>query len=94
MQGHKTDSASAALNKWLKNQSSQDAVVHSFRHNMRDRLREVVCPFDLIDQLGGWVTNGVGNSYGFGYSLEAMNRWMKRISKFGHHQRTPSNMNA
>ena len=93
-QGHKTNSASAALNKWLKNQSSQDAVVHSFRHSIRDRLREVECPFDLIDQLGGWVTNGVGNSYGFGYSLEAMNRWMKRISKFGHHQSTQSNMNA
>ena len=62
--GHKTNSASATLNKWLKNQSSQDAVVYSFRHSMKDRSREVECPFDLIDQLGGWVTNGAGNSYG------------------------------
>ena len=51
-QGHKTNSASAALNKWLKNQSSQDAVVHSFRHSIRDRLREVECPFDLIEHIG------------------------------------------
>ena len=33
-QGHKTNSASAALNKWLKSQSSTDPVVHSFRHSL------------------------------------------------------------
>ena len=29
-------------------------VIHSFRHSMRDRLREVECPSDIIDQIGGW----------------------------------------
>ena len=41
-QGHKTNSASAALNKWLKSQSSTDPVVHSFRHSFRDRLSVVI----------------------------------------------------
>ena len=37
--GHKTNSASAALNKWLRNHAPDGCVVHSFRHSMRDRLR-------------------------------------------------------
>ena len=38
------NSASAALNKWLKPRANEDAVVHSLRHSMRDRLRAVECP--------------------------------------------------
>jgi uncharacterized protein YcgL (UPF0745 family) len=48
------NSASAALNKWMKPRLKDNAVVHSFRHSMRDRLRAVECPSDIIDQLGGW----------------------------------------
>jgi integrase len=78
-QGHKTNSASAALNKWLKSQSSMDPVVHSFRHSFRDRLRAVECPADIIDQVGGWSTSGVGNSYGNGYSMEVLGRWINKL---------------
>ena len=77
--GHKTNSASAALNKWLKNHASKEAVIHSFRHSMRDRLRAVECPSDIIDQIGGWSTAGVGHSYGKGYSIEVLYRWMKQL---------------
>ena len=66
-EGHKTNSASAALNKWLKSHASQNTVIHSFRHSMRDRLRAVECPSEIVDQIGGWSTAGVGNSYGNGY---------------------------
>ncbi len=44
------NSASAALNKWLKPRVSGHAVVHSLRHSIRDRLRAVECPSDIIDQ--------------------------------------------
>ena len=54
-------------------------VVHSFRHSMRDRLRAVQCPSDMIDQIGGWATAGVGQGYGEGYDLTAMHSVMKRI---------------
>ena len=53
-QNTKANSASAALNKWLKVHVSGDVVVHSLRHAMRDRLRAVECPADIIDQIGGW----------------------------------------
>ena len=47
------NSASAAINKWLKPRVPEGCVIHSFRHSMRDRLREVQCPADMIDQIGG-----------------------------------------
>ena len=46
---------------------------------MRDRLRAVECPFDIIDRLGGWLTAGVGQSYGKAYPLGVLNRWMSKI---------------
>ena len=41
--------------------------------------RAVECPFDIIDRLGGWLTAGVGQSYGKGYPLVVLNRWMSKI---------------
>jgi len=46
---------------------------------MRDRLREVQCPSDIIDQIGGWQTAGVGQGYGKGYDLGLMQRWLIKI---------------
>jgi len=40
----KSNSASAALNKWLSHRVPKGCVVHSFRHSLRDRLRAVECP--------------------------------------------------
>jgi integrase len=73
--------ASAALNKWLRTRVPKDCVVHSFRHSMRDRLRAVQCPFDIVDRIGGWTTAGIGHSYGAGYDLPVLNEWMKKIAE-------------
>jgi integrase len=67
--GTNANSASAAINKWLKPRVPEGCVVHSFRHSLRDRLRAVQCPSDMIDQIGGWATAGVGQAYGEGYVL-------------------------
>ena len=71
------NSASAALNKWMKPRLKDNAVVHSFRHSMRDRLRAVECPSDIIDQIGGGSSSSVGESYGKGYELPVLAKWMK-----------------
>ena len=73
------NSASAALNKWLKPRVPEACVIHSFRHSIRDRLRAVECPADIIDAIGGWTTEGVGHQYGKGHSLQVMNGWMKKL---------------
>ena len=57
------NSASAALNKWMKEKLSDSYVIHGCRHSMRDRLRAVECPRDIMDKIGGCITAGVGKSY-------------------------------
>jgi integrase len=73
------NSASAAMNKWLKNDVPEGCTMHSFRHSMRDRLRAVQCPSDIADQIGGWATGGVGQGYGSGYPIEVLYRWLSKI---------------
>ena len=73
------NSASAALNKWLHQYVPQGCTMHSFRHSMRDRLRAVECPSDVIDQIGGWATASVGQGYGEGYGLEVCAKWVRKL---------------
>ena len=72
------NSASAALNKWLHSYVPEGCTMHSFRHSMRDRLRAVECPSDIVDQIGGWVTAGVGHGYGNGYPLKVLHQWINK----------------
>ena len=79
LKGCNANSASAALNKWLKGKLSKSYVVHGFRHAFRDRLRAVECPSEIIDQLGGWSLRSVGQGYGKGYELSVLSKWMNKI---------------
>ena len=72
------NSASAALNKWTKAYVAQ-AVVHSFRHSFRDRLRAAEVGTELTDQLGGWALSSIGQSYGTGHTLKQKYAAMNRI---------------
>ena len=74
-----SNSASAALNKWLKQVAGSDYVIHSFRHSMRDRLRAVNCPSDMIDQIGGWSKKSIGEGYGQGFQLKQILQMMKLL---------------
>ena len=77
-QTHNSNSASAALNKWLRTHAPEGCVVHSFRHSMRDRLREVECPKEIIDRIGGWSSSDVGESYGEGFPIQTLMKWLSR----------------
>ena len=73
------NSASASINKWLK-RDFDGLTAHCLRHTMRDRLRAVECPIDMIDQIGGWrsvATIGVG--YGKGYGLDKIRVIMAKL---------------
>jgi len=67
------------LNKWMKKVIGDDFIVHGLRHSLRDRLRAVECPSDIIDAIGGWTTKGIGHAYGKGYGLEILAKWMKLL---------------
>ena len=73
------NSASAALNKWIKPYVPAGCTMHSFRHSIRDRLRACGCPTEMVDQIGGWAPDSVGQNYGSGYSLDQMYQSMKAI---------------
>lgn len=78
--GCRATHASNALNKWMK-QRFDGLTAHSLRHTMRDRLREVEAPLELIDQIGGWSSvNNIGSSYGMGYKTEQMRVWLEKVS--------------
>ena len=67
-----SNSASAAINKWIKTVGGSNDVIHGLRHSFRDRLRAVEAPTDMIDQLGGWALKSVGHGYGDGYELNLL----------------------
>ncbi|MDC1209112.1 site-specific integrase [Litorivicinus sp.] len=73
------NSASAALNKWMKTFLPRECVVHGMRHAFRDRLRAVNAPMDMIDQLGGWSSRSIGQSYGDGFSVNDLAKTMIQI---------------
>ena len=74
------NSASAALNKWLRQHVPSGCTMHSFRHSLRDRLRAVQCPSDITDQIGGWTTDGVGQGYGSGYPISVLQEWLIKVN--------------
>ena len=78
--GCKADYASNSLNKWLRKHVPSGCVVHSFRHSMRDRLRAVECPSEIIDQIDGLQTSSLGERYGLVYHLTAIQRWILAVS--------------
>jgi len=74
-----SNSASAAINKWIKTVGGSNDVIHGLRHSFRDRLRAVEAPTDMIDQLGGWALKSVGQGYGDGYDLELLVKYLRRL---------------
>lgn len=77
--GCNANSASAALNKWLKKLVGKYATIHGFRHSARDRLRAIQCPTEIIDACGGWSHGSVGSQYGTGYPISVLHEWMSSM---------------
>jgi integrase len=75
----RADSASGTLAKWLRGVTGMQKTAHSFRHSMRDRLREARVPKEFQDLLGGWEAPTVGQSYGEGYSLDILREHMVKV---------------
>jgi len=53
---------------------------HSFRHSFRDACREAEVPEEPTEALMGHESDKTGRGYGSGYSLKALDRFMRRIS--------------
>ena len=46
---------------------------------MRDRLRAVECPKEIIDQIGGWSSSDAGERYRTGFPLSNLNDWINKL---------------
>jgi integrase len=77
-----SNSASAAINKWIKTVGGSNDVIHGLRHSFRDRLRAVEAPTDMIDQLGGWALRSVGQGYGDGYEISLLAKYLNKACGF------------
>ncbi|CAC9599245.1 Phage integrase [uncultured Gammaproteobacteria bacterium] len=73
------NSASAAINKWMRPYVSDGMVIHSMRHSIRNRLRSVEAPVDIIDAIGGWSRGSVGEGYGSGHTVKTLHKWLSRV---------------
>ena len=55
---------------------------YSFRHNFRDRLRNAGIQSEMIDQLGGWSRQSVGQGYGEGFDLSKLHEAIQLIVQY------------
>jgi len=46
---------------------------------MRDLLRAVKCSKEIIDQIGGWSSSDIGESYGDGFPQKNVRNWLDKI---------------
>ena len=77
----KNDTASAACNKRLTSLLGKGAPTsHSFRHTMQTRLRNVECPKDVRDELGGWAKD-ISDNYGSPADLKLKAKYMTAALK-------------
>lgn len=81
--GCKSTAASAAVNNWLSSDklglSQRVHGSHDFRHTMKDRLRDVLCPETLSKNIGGWKVEGEAEGYGKGYTLARMKEQLDKV---------------
>ena len=72
--------ASNTVNKWLRSVTGTTKTSHSFRHSMRDRLREAGVEQEVQDVIGGWASRTVGQKYGAGYQLRLLKEVLQKVA--------------
>ena len=75
----KANSASATLNKWVRERLGISKTMHGLRHSMKTRLRSAGVPEDIQNRIGGWA-DGDSVSRGYGsYPLEVLRDQVERV---------------
>jgi integrase len=77
-----SDAASKRLNRFLDDCGIVDKrkVIHSFRHRAADRLRAAECPEDIRWAILGHEEETVADSYGTGFSVPQLKKWIDKIA--------------
>jgi integrase len=72
-------SASAIVVQFIRAQGI-NRVAHELRHSIQDRLRNVECPKEISYAIDGHTHQDVGDTYGNGYSLHVLKRWLDKVA--------------
>jgi integrase len=72
--------ASNTVNKWLRSITGTEKTSHSFRHSMRDRLRDAGVAQEMQEVIGGWASRTVGQQYGAGYKLKLLKEALEMVA--------------
>ena len=57
-----------------------DILIHGFRHALRDRLRAIQCPSEMIDRIVGWSLGKIGEGYGEGFVLKQIHSRLYQLT--------------
>jgi integrase len=74
-----TNSASKLINQKLRKLTGTDKGTHSFRHSMKDRLRDVDVSEQMQRQIMGHSGGGVAAGYGKGFSLGKLKEALDKV---------------
>ena len=66
----------------------------AIRDALRDRLRAVQCPSEMIDRIGGWASGKIGEGYGEGFSMQACNYSLRKMKCQNFSQRPASKVSV
>ncbi|SAL43648.1 DUF6538 domain-containing protein [Caballeronia humi] len=78
--GCRANAASAALGIRLRTYGIT-ATTHGMRHGMRDLLRAVECPENIVCEIQGWAQAGHVAKYGSGSPLGVLERWLRKAAE-------------
>ncbi len=59
--------------------SDKSLVFHSFRHGFKGACRNSEIPEEISDALTGHSSTSIGRTYGNGFSIEILNKWLQKV---------------
>ena len=72
------NSVSATLVKFIKTKVNEDRDVHSIRHTVATRLKNVLTPDSLIEDILGWKKSSMLGTYAGSVDLEQKRKWLRK----------------
>ena len=74
------NSASAAINAWLRPMFTGNKPAHSLRHTMETRLREKDTPENIMLSVGGWGDKTVARGYGKPHPVSVTVQYLAKVA--------------
>jgi integrase len=74
----KANTASATLIKFIRSNINKDRMVHEIRHTVATKLKRVLTPEPVIQEILGWKSGGMIGTYAGNLDLATKQKWLKK----------------